>query len=116
MRVFVDSKCWLWYMVNGAIQSWTNLRLNIAATKHDGSGTLTSVIVSDSGYGINAVNVSPDYIISLGMSGVTADTLSHYTVKIMTQNSGSEFDVTQITEDKTYYVMTACNTDKFTDL
>jgi hypothetical protein len=116
MRVFVDSKCWLWYMVNGAIQSWTNLRLNIAATKHDGSGTLTSVIVSDSGYGINAVNVSPDYIISLGMSGITAETLSHYTVKIMTQNSGSEFDVTQITEDKTFYVMTACNTDKFTDL
>ena len=114
IRVPVDSRCWLWYMVNEAVQNWVELRMRIVVQKKDGSGVTTSVIITNSGYGVNAVNVSPAYIISLALSGVDATTLDFYQVHIVTQNSGNPLDLTQITETKTYYVDTVC--DGITDL
>ena len=104
IRVLIDSKIWLWYMTNEAVQNWVKLILYITVTKKDGSGAFKQVEVFASGYGVNAVNVSPSYILSLGISGLTADNLDFYTVKIMTQNSGDPFDLTQIVETKSYYI------------
>lgn len=111
MQVFIDSKCWLWYMTNEGVQSFTTLDLAVTATKKDGSSASTTVTVSNSGYFVNAVNVSPSYIISLGLSGVTAATLSYYTVKILLNAT------TQATEELAYYIAPGCeNPDLDTDL
>ena len=111
MRVFIDSKCWLWYMINEGVQSFSTLDMRLSVTKKDGSGVLTSVVVTNSGYGVNAINVSPSYIISIGLSGVTADTLSHYTVRVFLD------DTTQATEEITYYIAQGCdNPELDTDL
>lgn len=116
MRVFLNTKCWLWYMVNEAVQSWVELRLRIIVQKKDGSGVTSTQIVTNSGYGINAVNVSPSYIFSLGLSGVDETTLDFYQVHITTQNSGSPTDLTQITETKSFYFTEQCDELRNTDL
>lgn len=117
MEVYEDTKCWLWYMVNESVQNWVELRLRIVAQKKDGSGVTSSVIVTNSGYGINAVNVSPSYILSLGLAGVDETTLDLYQVHITTQNSGNPLDLTQITETKTYVFKSGgCGSGNFTDM
>lgn len=111
MWMFIDSKCWLWYMINESTQSFTTIDLHVIATKKDGSSITTTTTVVNSGYGINAVNVSPSFIISLGLSGVTALTLSYYTVSILLD------DTTQVTEEITYYIEPGCaNAELDTDL
>lgn len=110
------SKAWFWYMVNDAVQTYTNIRMRIVAYKKDGTSVTDTHVVPNSSYGINAVNVSPSYVVSLGLSGVTIDTLNYYDVAIFKQNSATPTDVTQITEAHTIYVIDICDSDRHTDV
>jgi len=102
MRVLVDSKCWLWFFVNEAVQSFSQLKLRVVAQRKDGGTPSIDVNITNSGYAVNAVNVSPSYIISLGLTSVTAETLDNYSVAIIA-------DSTQITEPLSYYILSGCN-------
>lgn len=101
-RILPDSKCWLWYFVNEGVQVFTQLKLRVVAQRKDGGTPSIDVNITNSGYGVNAVNVSPSYILTLGLAGVTADTLDNYSVAIFA-------DSTQITEPLSYYLLTGCN-------
>lgn len=110
------SKAWMWYMVNDAVQTYTNIRMRVVVQKI-GGGTLSSTfIVPNSSFGINAVNTSPSFIVSLGLSGVTIDNIDYYDCAIFKQNSATPTDVTQITEAHTFYVMQVCDSDQHTDI
>lgn len=103
LKVLKTSKCWLWYMINEAVQSFTQLKLRVVANWSGGSPSI-DVNVTNSGYGINAVNVSPSYIVSLGLTGITIDTLVSYSVAIFG-------DATQFTEATSYYLLGGCEDD-----
>lgn len=107
-KVLLDSKCWLWYMVNESIQTLGTLELRVVADTGTSSPNI-DVVVANSGYGVNAVNVSPSYILTLGLTGVTAANLLSYSVAIVLDN-------VQITEAMSYYIIRPCDTDKDTDL
>lgn len=108
-KLLIDSKAWLWYMINEAVQSLGTLELRVVAETSSGGAPNTDVVVSNSGYGVNAVNVSPSYILTLGLSGVTAETLVSYSVAIVLDN-------VQITEAVSFYIIQTCESDKDTDL
>lgn len=101
LKVLKTSKCWLWYMINEAVQSFTQLKLRVVAQRTDGGSPSIDVNVTNSGYGINPVNISPSYIASLGLTGVTIDTLVSYSVAIFG-------DATQFTETTSYYLLDTC--------
>lgn len=115
-KLLKKSKAWMWYMVNDAVQTYTNIRLRVVVTKKDGSTATSTHIVPNSSYGINAVNVSPSYVVSLGLSGVTIDTIDFYDLAIFKQNSATPTDVTQITEAHTIYVIDICDNERHTDI
>ncbi len=108
-KLLIDSKCWLWYMVNEAVQTFSTLKLRVVAETSAGGAPTTDVVVTNSGYEVNAVNVSPSYILTLGLTGVTAQTLVSYSVAIIG-------DTTQLTEAMSYYIIQGCESDKDTDL
>lgn len=109
LKILTDSKVWLWYMVNEAVQSFSQLKLRVVAQTISGGSPTVDVNITNSGYGINAVNVSPSYIVTLGLSGVTIDTLESYSLAIIA-------DTTQITEATSYYLLRSCDTSLHTDL
>lgn len=106
VKLWIDSKAWLWYFINEAVQSFTTLNIQLAVTKKDGSGVFTNVAVSNSGYGVNAINVSPSYIISLGLTGVTTATLFSYTVRVFLDGT-----TTQVTEEQEFQILDACDVE-----
>ena len=108
MRFFKDSRCWLWFMTNEAVQNLTSPKLLVTVTLKDTTTDDTTVNLTLSGYGIDAVNVSPRYIDSL-FGSATIDTIDHYTVYIVANN-------VRITEIFTYYVIEGCDSDTDTDL
>lgn len=110
------SKAWLYYMINDAVQSYTNLRMRVVVEKIGGGTVSSTFIVPNSSFGINAVNTSPSFVVSLGLSGVTIDNIESYACAIFTQNSATPTDVTQITEAHIFYVMQVCDSAQHTDI
>ena len=110
------SKAWFWYMVNDAVQTYTNIRMRVVVEKIGGGTVSSTFVVPNSSFGINAVNTSPSFVVSLGLSGVTIDNIESYACAIFTQNSATPTDVTQITESHIFYVMQVCDSDQHTDI
>lgn len=104
--ILPNSRCWLWYMVNEAFETIGTLTARFVVDV--GTATPThDAPLANSGHGVNAVNVSPEYVASL--VGYPVSQIRNYFVAI--RNNG-----TQITEATNFTLLGGCKPEVHTDV
>jgi hypothetical protein len=99
LRVFTHSRCWLWYFLNESVVNFSQLKLRVVVRLKTGTNPVYNLDVPNSGYGMNAVNVSPGFIAT--STGNALNNIKAYDLSIFT-------DATQLTEATLYEVDDAC--------
>lgn len=105
-HILRTSRAWMWYMVNEAIETIGTLEARFVVDL----GTSTpvhDVVVPNSQYGVNAVNVSPAYVASL--IGQPVESIKSYFVTV--RNNG-----VQITEATNFTMVDECKPTAYTDV
>ena len=105
-RLLRVSRAWLWYMVNEAFETIGTLQARFVID-FTSSTTTYDLTVPNSGYGVNAINVSPQYVASL--VGQPVSNIKSFFVAI--RNNG-----VQITEATGFVLMDECKPNVHTDV
>lgn len=106
-RVFTSSRCWLWFLVNEGVETIGTLVVRYVVNLKNGNQVANNVVITNSGYGINAVNASPS--VAATATGQQVSNIASYTVSILNDNQ-------QITEVATFLLDDACFGGRFTDV